>query len=117
MSDRKYFIGFHHAWRGLIQVIKEERNFKIHLIIAFIVTLFGFIFSLSRFEWLVLLLTYSSVLVAEMFNSAIERVIDYLKPTWHPQAKAIKDIAAGAVLLATFLAIIIGLVIFIPKIM
>lgn len=117
MKDRKYFIGFPHAWRGLIKVIQQEHNFKIHMFSALIVILFGFILSVSRLEWIMLLLTMSSVLVAEMFNSAVERLIDYLKPEWHPQAKNIKDIAAGAVFLTAFFAVLIGLLIFLPKIL
>lgn len=115
MRERKDKIGLKFAWRGLIKVIREERNFQIHLIIGGLVVIFGFIFRLNLIEWAIILLTICSVLVIEIINSLIERLIDYFKPEQHEKAKHIKDIAAGSVLITAIFAIVIGLIIFIPK--
>lgn len=115
MSGKKRRIGFSFAWNGLIEMAKTERNFQIHLIFAFLVILAGLFFHLTRMEWGMIVFVIGFVFVAEMTNSAIEKTIDYLKPDIHPAAKVIKDIAAGGVLVASIIAVIIGLIIFIPK--
>lgn len=115
MKDNKRLIGFTFAWQGLLEVIKEERNFKIHLVAAVIVTVAGIYVQLNYLEWAIICLVIMSVLIAEAFNSAIERIIDYVKPDIHPEAKRIKDISAGAVLIASVFAVIVGMIIFLPK--
>lgn len=116
MADRKKGIGLKHAWHGIKVVFKLERNFKIHVVMGLLVILLGVVFNIATFEWLVILLVISSVLVAEIFNSTIEKLLDYLNPAIHPSAKIIKDLSAAAVLTTAFTAVIIGLIIFIPKI-
>lgn len=116
LKDKKRLIGFKFAWRGLVEVFKEERNFKVHVTITLLVIITGFCVKLSTLEWTIILLVISHVLVAEVFNSVIERVIDYIKPDIHPLARSIKDIAAGSVLIATMFAIVIGAIILLPKI-
>lgn len=116
MKDKKRLIGFKFAWRGLVEVFKEERNFKVHVTITLLVIITGFCVKLSTLEWTIIFLVISHVLVAEVFNSVIERVIDYIKPDIHPLARSIKDIAAGSVLIATMFAIVIGAIILLPKI-
>jgi len=76
----------------------------------------GFYFSLSNFEWTVLVLAIALVLSLEMINSAIEYMVDLVSKDYNPVAGKVKDVAAGAVLIAAIFAIIIGLIIFIPKI-
>lgn len=115
MKDKKRIIGLTFAWQGLIEVIKEERNFKIHIVMALIVMTVGFYVKLNALEWAIICMVISSVLIAEAFNSAIERMIDYVKPDIHPLAKSIKDISASAVLIASIFAVIVGLLIFLPK--
>lgn len=115
MSGKKRRVGFSFAWNGLIEIAKTERNFQIHLVFALLVILAGIFFHLTRMEWIVIMFVIGFVLVAEMTNSAIEKTIDYLKPDIHPVAKIIKDIAAGGVLIAAIIAVIIGLIVFIPK--
>lgn len=114
MKDKKKKIGFSYAWNGLLETIKTERNFRIHLFIAILVIISGFIFNVSKLEWLILITIIIMVMVAEMVNTAIERMIDYVKPDKHPEAKVIKDVAAGAVLLTAIGSIVIGLIIFVP---
>ncbi|WP_099158540.1 diacylglycerol kinase family protein [Virgibacillus ndiopensis] len=111
----KNSIGFSYAWNGLVKTIKSERNFQIHISSAAIVIIIGFILHLSVLEWSIILLVIGLVLIAEMINTAIEQIIDYLKPDIHPKAKVIKDIAAGSVLISAIIAAIVGLIIFIPK--
>ena len=116
LKDNKKLIGFSFAWNGLKELIKSERNFKIHLLVAMLTIFAGFYFDLLLMEWAILILVIGLVLITEMINSAIEKMIDYLKPEIHPSAKIIKDIAAGAVLLSAIISVIIGLILFLPKI-
>ena len=114
MGDR--LLSFSHAFRGIFYVIRSQHNFRIHLFFAVLVVLAGFLFSISVSEWLILMLTIALVLSLEMINSAIECLVDLVTKEYHPIAGKVKDIAAGAVLVAAIISIIIGLIIFIPKI-
>lgn len=109
-------IGFSYAWNGLSTVLKRERNFRIHIFAAILVVSVGLLVKLSPIEWLIICLTITIVLVTEIVNSAIEKTIDYISKDEHPDAKNIKDMAAGAVLIAAIASIIIGVIIFLPKI-
>lgn len=116
MKDKKRRIGFVYAWKGLAAVFKTERNFRIHLTAGMAVILAGVYFQVSAVEWSLLLLVIGFVITAELFNTAIEKMIDYVKPDIHPDAGMIKDIAAGSVLASALIAAVIGLIIFLPKI-
>lgn len=107
---------FLNAWAGIVVAVKEEAHMKIHLLAAFIVVLLGFIFRLSAQEWLVLLVVIALVISLELMNTAIERAVDLVTKEFHPLAKAAKDIAAGAVLVAAVVAGIVGAIIFLPHI-
>ena len=115
LKENKGLIGFSFAWNGLKEVVKE-RNFRIHMVATLLVIIAGFFLDLNRLEWIVIILVIGIVLISETFNSVVEQIIDYLKPEIHPKAKIIKDMSAGAVLLAAITAIIVGLTIFLPKI-
>jgi diacylglycerol kinase (ATP) len=91
-----------------VYTFRTQRHMRFHLYVVLIVTLLGIFFGFSRRELLVLLFTISLVLVAEMFNSAIEATVDLVHPTYHPAAKFAKDIAAGAVLITTIIALVVG---------
>lgn len=114
-KKRKIGLGFSFAWNGIIEALKHERNFQIHIVAAVMVIVIGLIVGLSYVEWAIVLLTIGIVLVAEMVNTAIEKTIDYLKPDIHPAAKQIKDMAAGAVFVAAIVAFIVGIIILLPK--
>lgn len=114
-NNKKKSIGFVFAWNGLVEMTKSERNFRIHILATIIVVLLGLFLKLSLIEWMIILIIIGIVLVAETTNTAVEKLIDYLKPDIHPSAKVIKDIAAGAVLIAAITAFIIGCLVFIPK--
>ena len=107
---------FAHAFRGLYIFYKTTRNLKIHLFFTILVVILGFYFSISIYEWLALILSVVFVLASEAFNTAIEIDMDLTSPNYHPYARDTKDVAAGAVLLATLGAIVVGLIIFAPKI-
>ncbi|WP_164216174.1 diacylglycerol kinase family protein [Virgibacillus sp. YIM 98842] len=115
MKDKKKSIGFSYAWNGLREAAKLERNFRIHLLFAVLVIISGFLFKLAPSEWAIIIFVIGFVLVTELINTVIEKVIDYIKPDIHPTAKLIKDYAAGAVLAAAITAVLIGLIIFVPK--
>jgi diacylglycerol kinase len=106
---------FRNAFRGIGMVIRSEKNMQIHLIIAFLVVVFGFLLCISPLEWIACLLCMALVLGAEMINTSLENIIDIISPEHHPLAGRAKDIAAGAVLLTAILAATVGLIVFVPK--
>ena len=113
---RKLFRSFHCAFYGFKEVILKEQSFRIQLAIAFLVILFAVLLEISVLEFVVLLVAIIIVLVLELVNSVFERIVDIINPEFHPKIRAIKDISAGAVLLASIGAAIIGLLIFLPYI-
>ncbi|WP_336787010.1 diacylglycerol kinase family protein [Paenibacillus sp. MMO-177] len=110
----KFIRSLSFACSGIVLAVRSQRHMKIHTAAAVIVCLLGAFLPLSRLEWAVLLLTISVVFTLEMVNTAIEKTVDLASPGIHPLAKAAKDIAAGAVLVAACCAIIIGLLILGP---
>ena len=108
-----WFRSLHHAWHGLKIVLRSEHNFRFHVLAAVVVVTLGYWRGLNRAMWIALLLTIALILALEIFNSAIERLVDILAPKTHGYAKEIKDLLAGMVLLVAFFAVIIGLIIFI----
>lgn len=111
----KRSIGFSSAWYGLREVLKTEQNVKFQFITACFVVLAGIIFQLALIEWAIIILTIGFVIVSEIVNTAVERLMDYVKPEIHPLAGMIKDISAGAVLLSAIISVIVGLIIFLPE--
>jgi undecaprenol kinase len=106
---------FRNAFSGLYRLARTERHFQIHLFAAACAVILAALFGFSLIEWAILVLIISLVLVAEGVNSAIERTLDTTTPSFHPLAKAAKDISAGAVLIAAIASIIIALLLFVPK--
>ena len=113
----KYSEKFLNAFRGLYVIYKTTRHLFIHIVSALIAIIFGFYFSISSFEWIALTFAIGFVFVTEALNTAIEIDIDLTSTEYHPFARDTKDVAAAAVLLSVFTAIIIGLIIFLPKIL
>ena len=105
------------AFAGLLAVIREEQNMKIHLVAAGIASGIGWILGLERVEWGLLLIAIILVLMAEVINTAIERTVDLISPQYHPLAEKAKNMAAGAVLLSAISAVILGVIIFGPHIL
>ena len=107
---------FKYALRGLIKIFHEEQNLRVQSLAAGAVILAGLYFGLNRFEWALILIIISMVILMEIANSAVERVTDVLKPRIDTYVKEIKDIMAAAVMLASILAIVIGAIIFWPHV-
>lgn len=105
-----------HAWRGIFVLIKTTHNLWVQIFFAFVAIYLGFIFQISETEWLFIVFSIGLVIISETLNTAFEIDIDLTSPTYHPYARDTKDIAAGAVLLSVIVAIIIGAIIFLPKI-
>lgn len=103
---------FKYALKGIYYFFSGEINAKIHLAAAATVVILGFIFNLSSTEWFCIIILIALVLMAEAFNTAIEKLTDLVSPQHHPEAGKIKDIAAGAVLITSIAALLIGLFIF-----
>ena len=103
-----------HAVRGIFFTLKSERNFQVETCVALLVLLLMAWLPLSRLEAVALILTIVLVLALELVNTAVERVMDILKPRVHPYARVIKDVMAGAVFLVSFGAVLVGLIIFLP---
>jgi diacylglycerol kinase len=118
----KFYKSFRYALNGLITLIKTERNFRIMAVVCVIVNLFGFGLDalgehLNRYEWAILWGAMGLVFVSEGLNTALETTIDVLHPEIHPMIGRAKDMAAGATLSASIVAIIVGLYIFAPHVM
>lgn len=105
-----------HAWRGIGLLIKTVHNLWGHIFFAILSVYLGVILHISSVEWLILVLTIGMVLATEAINSALEIDIDLTSPEYHPYARDTKDIAAGAVLIAVLTAIVVGAILFLPKI-
>jgi len=112
----KYGDKFRNAFRGMYVVAKTTKHLFIHVVSALVVVILGFYFKISSLEWIALVFSIGFVFVSESFNTAIEIDIDLTSPEYHPYARDTKDVAAAAVLLSVFTAVIVGLIIFLPKI-
>jgi undecaprenol kinase/diacylglycerol kinase (ATP) len=106
--------GFVYARNGIIFLVKSERNFRVHLVVLILVIALGWYFSITRNEWLVITLTASVVLALEGVNTSIERLSDLYSTDQNEQIRVIKDVAAGAVLIAAIGAVIVGILVFVP---
>lgn len=104
---------FKHAWSGLRYALREP-NFMIEITAATVAIFFALYFRIERWEWAALFLVILLVLMLEIVNTVFERMIDIMVPRSHPYAKIIKDMMAGAVLLACFGSVFVGFVIFCP---
>ena len=104
--------GFKYAMEGVVHVFRTQRHMRFHFLTLVLVLVVSLVFKLAREEVLVLLFTITLVLMAEMFNTAIEAVVDLVTQTYHPLAKFAKDIAAGAVLITTVNALAVGFLLF-----
>jgi len=114
ISNRIRSFGF--AFNGLKILIKEEHNSRIHLIAAILIVLAGFYFQISMMEWLAITFAIGFVIVLEIINSAIENISDFISPEKNDSIKKIKDLAAAGVLISALTALVIGFIVFIPKV-
>lgn len=116
-SMKRFFKSVKHALRGAVYVAGTEKNFQLEITAATLVIVLMFLLPLTRSEQVALVLVIVGVLVLELVNTSIERVVDMLKPRVHPYARIAKDVMAAAVLVASIGAVIIGFIILSPYIL
>ena len=113
----RFRFSFRNALIGIKTAYKSQKNLRVHIFIGFFVFLFGVFLKVSIVEWLILLLTILVVVITEMFNTALEFTVDLFSTEYSKQAKKAKDVSAAGVLITAFSAILIGIIIFLPKIL
>ena len=112
----KLLKSFGYAFAGIRSCFQSEQNFRIHLLLTIVVVVFSILFKISTIEWIAVCFCTAFVITMEMLNTAIENLCDVVHKEVHPGIEKVKDIAAGAVLVAAFFSGITGAVIFLPKI-
>jgi len=113
----KLLRSFKYAFNGLWIAIKEEQNFRIHLFAVVVVSTAGVCLHLSPIEWALMVLTMALVIAAELFNTAIEDIVNFISPRYNAKAGRIKDISAAAVMVTSVAAVIVAIYIFGNKIL
>lgn len=106
-----------YAFKGAIKLITTEHSIMVQFSLGILVTIAGFYFDISSTEWLFQTLAIGFVMSIEGLNTAVEKIADFIHPNYHERIGFIKDIAAGAVLFAALTAVIIGLIIYLPRIL
>lgn len=113
---KKFINSFSYPIKGLKYAYRNEQNLAVDVGIALIVVIFGFIFQINKYEWAILALTIGLVISCELVNTAIEAVVDLVTEEYHPLAKVAKDTSAAAVFVFAIVAVIVGIIIFLPRI-
>jgi diacylglycerol kinase len=111
INGRKVLRSFRFAGQGIMDLFRYENNAKVHLLVAVVVVVAGSWLGISRVEWAILVTQIGLVWAAEAINTALEKLCDFVSPGIHPQIKAIKDMASGAVLILAIVAVTVGLLI------
>lgn len=115
MKVKNFIDSFNYAVSGILAAMKLEKSLRVHYIAAITVIIMSTFFNLTRVEFMILLLTVVLVVVLEMINTAIEKTIDMITIEYHPLARVIKDVSAGAVLIASLNAVIVGYLLFFDR--
>ena len=113
---KKFFHSFTYPIKGLKYAYRNEQNLAVDVGISLLVLIAGVIFKLDKSEWLVIVFTIGAVISLELVNTAIEAVVDMVTEEYHPLAKVAKDTSAAAVFVIAIVAAIVGLIIFLPKV-
>ena len=113
---KKFLNSFTYPIKGLKYAYRNEQNLAFDVGMALVVTILGFILKINKYEWLVLVITIGLMLSFELINTAIEATVDLVTQEYHPLAKVAKDTSAAAVFVFAIVSIIVGLIIFLPKI-
>lgn len=108
---------FVHASNGLKILIKEEHNARVHIVAAILVAIIGLLLEIDKTEWFIIIILIGLVISLELINSAIENICDLVSPEYNEFVKKAKDLSAAAVLISAAIAVTIGSLIFIPKIL
>lgn len=115
-QSENFFKSQGYSRNGIKLILKNERNFRIHLLFAFVVVLTGFFFKISYQDWIAISLVISMVLISETMNSAIEALCDTVSMEYKVNVKYAKDVSAGAVLMSAFVSVVTGVIVFLPYI-
>ncbi|WP_299107770.1 diacylglycerol kinase family protein [uncultured Winogradskyella sp.] len=113
LVNRLKSVGF--AFKGMLILIRTEASIKVQLFIAIVITIAGFYFDISKSEWMAQLIMIGIVMSMEGMNTAVEYIADFIHPEYHKKIGLIKDVAAGAVFIASIIAVIIAGIIYLPK--
>lgn len=111
------FGSFGYAFQGIAKAFKSEPNFRVHLAAGILALLAAYFFKFTKTEWLILALTIGLVIILELINTVIENITNMVSPRYSPRAKIIKDVSAAGVLISAILAVIVGVTLFLPRIM
>lgn len=117
VKSKKIINSFKYAIQGVYASFKTERNMKIHFSIMILVIIAGILFKINKYEWALCILCFAIIISGELFNTAIENIVDMVMPYKNEKAKLIKDISAGGVLVLAIGAAGVGLIVFVPKIL
>jgi len=113
---RKHTISFRNAFAGIVSALSTQVNLKIHLVAGFLAIMLGLFLQISSFEFVSIILVISLVVLSEMINTALEHLADAVTKEHNEYIKMAKDVSAGAVLISAFTSLIVGAIIFLPKI-
>lgn len=116
MKNKSLIESFNNALSGIISTVRSEKNMRIHLVAATLVLLLSLFYDLTRVEFIIVCITIAIVIICELFNTAIETVIDTVINVYHPKAKIVKDTAAGAVFVSAMLSLIVGYMVFFDRV-
>ncbi|MFR9165778.1 MAG: diacylglycerol kinase family protein [Dysgonomonas sp.] len=115
-SAKERLNSFKYAFNGFKILLSEEHNARIHLVITVLVVIAGFLLGVSAAEWCLLVLCIGLVIAMEALNSSIENLSDFVSPGRNDKIKKVKDLAAFAVLICALASVVVGLIIFVPKV-
>lgn len=113
-SRPTFLRSFVYAWRGVVYAVRTQRNMRVHLALAVLAIALGVALRISAVEFAMIFVAITGVLIAEMINTVAEACVDLATQTYHPLARVAKDVAAGAVLVASILAVVIALFVYVP---
>lgn len=114
MQKSSDFFGFRYAINGFLEAVKSEKNLRIHLVVTLMVISAGFFFHIKVLEWIAVFIMIGLVIMAELFNTAVETIINLVSPDFNHLAGKAKDISAAAVFITAIVSIIVGMAIFVP---
>ena len=117
VKTKKLANSFKYAGQGLNSSFKSERNMKIHIIIMALVIVAGVVLKINKYEWIICIICFALVIGGELFNTSIETIVDMVMPYKNEKAKIAKDISASGVLVLAIGSAMVGLIIFVPKIL
>ena len=112
---KKFLLSFSYPIKGLKYAYRNEQNLAVDVGISLLVLIAGFIFQLQHYEWIIIVMTIAVVIAGELINTAIEAVVDLVTEEYHPLAKVAKDTSAAAVFILAIMAAVVGIIIFLPK--